>query len=130
MYFSASLLKLGNDSREVLFHRGRVVPHGCMLRQPYPQDKVMETSKKAIGTTHPAILSLLPPRRVATTAHNAHEDMLDPRCVSGQTSTKKGAAIEEIQLEVWSQSATRRSKRTCVLGRKACVRGLDFRRLP
>ena len=65
------------------------------------QEKAMEQSKKASGTTHPAIFSLLPPQEGRGKLPTmAHEDTLNLEVLVAKTTAKKGAPTKEVQIEL------------------------------
>ena len=63
------------------------------------QEKAMELSKKTTGTTHPAILSLLPPQKRDKLPTMAHDDTLNLEVLVAKTGAK-GSASKEIQIEL------------------------------
>lgn len=63
------------------------------------QEKAMELSKKTTGTTHPAILSLLPPQKRDKLPTMAHDDTLNLEVLVAKTAAK-GSASKEIQIEL------------------------------
>ena len=62
------------------------------------QEKAMELSKKAAGSTHPAIFSLLPPQKRDKCPTTAHDDTLNLELLVAKTAAKGGAA-KEVQIE-------------------------------
>ena len=64
------------------------------------QEKAMEASKKVTGTTHPAILSLLPPTKRDKLPTMAHDDTLDLEMLVAKTAAKPGGAVKEVQIEL------------------------------
>jgi hypothetical protein len=63
------------------------------------QEKAMEMSKKASGSTHPAIFSLLPPQAGRSKVPGmAHEDNLKLEVLVLKTPAKSGSA-KEVQIE-------------------------------
>ena len=65
------------------------------------QDKAMDWSKKVAGTTHPAIISLLPPQKGRDPLPAmVHEDTLDLEVLVAKTTTAPGAQAKEIQIEL------------------------------
>ena len=63
------------------------------------QDKAMELSQKTTRTTHPAILSLLPPQKRDKLPSMAHDDTLNLEVLVAKTAAK-GSASKEIQIEL------------------------------
>ncbi len=63
-------------------------------------EKALDLSKKATGTTHPAILSLLPPSKRDKLPTMAHDDTLNLEVLVAKTAAKPGGAAKEVQIEL------------------------------
>ena len=68
---------------------------------PVGQETLEEMSTKVTNTTHPAILSLLPPLKGrGKLPAMAHDDTLNLEVLVVTTSTAKGSSTKELQLEL------------------------------
>ena len=65
------------------------------------QEQVMDLSKKVSGSTHPAILSLLPPQKGRDKLPLiVHQDTLELEVLVAKTTGKSGSKIQDVQIEL------------------------------
>lgn len=63
-------------------------------------DKAIEMSTKVTRSTHPAILSLLPPLKRDTVPSMAHDDTLDLEVLVAKVAAKPGSTVKTVQIEL------------------------------
>jgi len=63
-------------------------------------EKAVDLSKKVTSTTHPAIMSLLPPAKRGKLPAMAHDDTLNLEVLVAKTAGKAGSAVKDVQIEL------------------------------